>query len=80
MSKDKVKKNDRTTIPGFLYDLTPTMIKELDTFMYDYGFMFRHAFKQYIEFEGKIKDTEEIQKEVQKLEKDLSQWGKTFLK
>ena len=48
--------------------------------MYDYGFMFRHAFKQYVEFEGKIKDTEEIQKEVQKLEKDLSQWGKTFLK
>ena len=55
MSKNKVNKNNRTTIPGFLYDLTPTMIKELDTFMYDYGFMFRHAFKQYIEFESKDK-------------------------
>lgn len=48
------------------------MAKELDTFMYDYGFMFRHAFNRYIEIEKTPLDGDQIQKEVQKLEKDLS--------
>lgn len=71
-SKNMGKKDDRTTIPACLFDLTEDMIKELDTFMFDYGFMYRYAFNRYIEIESYCLTTEDIQKSVQELEKELS--------
>lgn len=71
LSKSDNKK-DRTTIPAMLINLTNEMKKEVDSFMSDYGFMFRYAFNRYIEFEKTILDDKELQKEVQKLEKELS--------
>lgn len=65
-------KNNRTTIPACLFDMTDEHKKELDTFMYDYNFMFRYAFKRYIEFEKVHSDSIDIQKEVQELEKELA--------
>lgn len=65
------KEKDRVTIPAVLYNVTEQMKKEIDTFMFDYGFMFRYAFNRYVELEAKISDRKELQKEVQKLEKEL---------
>ena len=71
-SKNMKKKDDRTTIPACLFDLTEDMIKKLDVFMFDYGFMYRYAFKRYIEMERLSLTIEDLQKGVQELEKELS--------
>jgi IS605 OrfB family transposase len=68
----KTKTSNRTTIPGILYNLSSDLIKELDTFMFDYGFMFRYAFKRYVEIEGFSLQTKDIQVRIQALEKELS--------
>lgn len=69
----KMKKTEsRITIPAYLFDLSDDMVKEMDNFMFDYGFMYRFAFNRYIELEEVSPTREELQKNVQELEKELA--------
>lgn len=68
----KKKEKDHVAIPAMLVNLTDEMKKEVDTFMFDYGFMFRYAFNRYKESVKVILDKKQLQKEVQHLEKELA--------
>lgn len=66
------KQKNRTTIPGVLVNLTPEMIKDMDTLLFDYSFMFRYASKRYMEIETTELEAKTIQLRIQALEKELS--------